>query len=126
MTKRILVIDDEDGVREIIQISLEAATDWEVVAVASGPEGLEAIQQSQFDAVLLDVMMPAMDGCDTLEQLQASEATRQIPTILLTAKASTTDHQRFMNLGVAGVITKPFKAQKLVEQIRSILNWDKS
>lgn len=122
-TKQVLVIDDEDGVREIIQFSLEAAAGWEVLTAASGDEGLEIAQAQQPDAILLDVMMPDMDGPTTFHQLQLNAATRHIPTILLTAKAKASEQQQLINLGVTGVIVKPFKAQELVNQIREILNW---
>lgn len=122
-TKRILVIDDEDGIREIIQICLEAAAGWEVETAASGREGLATAQSMQPDAILLDVMMPDMDGPTTFERLQANAATRHIPTILLTAKAKVSEQQQFIDLGLTGVITKPFKAQDLVNQIREILGW---
>ena len=124
-TKRILVIDDEDGIREIIQICLEAAAGWEVETAASGSEGLAIAQTMQPDAILLDVMMPDMDGPTTFRQLQADSATQHIPTILLTAKAKISEQQQFIELGITGVITKPFKAQDLVNQIREILQWSK-
>lgn len=120
--KRILVIDDEDGVREIIQISLMAVTEWEVVAVGSGQEGVEKALQG-FDAVLLDVMMPDLDGPTAFQQLQANPVTQSIPVILLTAKAGIEDYQQLMALGVTGVVTKPFAAQSLADQIREILHW---
>jgi CheY-like chemotaxis protein len=122
-SKRVLVIDDEDGIREIIQICLEAAAGWEVFTAASGSEGLANAQSTQPDAILLDVMMPDMDGPTTFRQLQANARTQHIPTILLTAKAKISEQQQFIDLGVTGVITKPFKAQDLVNQIRQILNW---
>jgi DNA-binding response OmpR family regulator len=122
-TKKILVIDDEDGIREIIQICLEAAAGWDVFTAACGSEGLEMAQDEQPDAILLDVMMPDMDGPTTFRQLQANASTKHIPTILLTAKAKISEQQQFINLGVTGVITKPFKAQELVDQMREILNW---
>jgi CheY-like chemotaxis protein len=78
-TKRILVIDDEDGIREIIQICLEAAAGWEVLTAASGSEGLEKAEAFQPDAILLDVMMPDMDGPTTFRQLQANAATGPHP-----------------------------------------------
>lgn len=123
-TKKVLVIDDEDGIREIIQICLEAAAGWDVLTAASGSEGLATAQAEQPDAILLDVMMPDMDGPTTFRQLQANTATKHIPTILLTAKAKISEQQQFIDLGVTGVITKPFKAQELVEQIRKILHWN--
>ncbi len=123
MTKKVLVIDDEDGIREIIQICLEAAAGWDVLTAASGNEGLVTAQAEQPDVILLDVMMPDMDGPTTFRQLQAHPTTKHIPTILLTAKAKISEQQQFIDLGVTGVITKPFKAQDLVNQIRQILNW---
>jgi CheY-like chemotaxis protein len=122
-SKRILVIDDEDGIREIIQICLEAAAGWEVLTAASGSEGLAKAQTTQPDAILLDVMMPDMDGPTTFRHLQANVETEHIPTILLTAKAKISEQKQFIDLGVTGVITKPFKAQELVDQIKEILNW---
>jgi CheY-like chemotaxis protein len=122
-TKRILVIDDEDGIREIIQICLEAAAGWDVLTAASGSEGLEKAEAFQPDAILLDVMMPDMDGPTTFQTLQRLPATQHIPTILLTAKAKISEQQQFIDLGVTGLITKPFKAQDLVNQIREILHW---
>ncbi|NJM74460.1 MAG: response regulator [Acaryochloridaceae cyanobacterium RU_4_10] len=122
-TKKILVIDDDDGVREIIQFSLEAAGGWDVSTAHSGSEGLVKAEVEQPNAILLDVMMPDMDGAETFRQLQANTVIQHIPTILLTAKAKLSELQEFTSLGVAGVITKPIKAQELVEQIRTILCW---
>lgn len=121
--KKILVIDDDDGVREIIQFSLEAAAGWDVSTASSGREGLVKAEVEQPNAILLDVMMPDMDGAETFRQLQANTVIQHIPTILLTAKAKLSELQQFTSLGVAGVITKPIKAQELVEQIRTILCW---
>jgi CheY-like chemotaxis protein len=121
--KKILVIDDDDGVREIIQFSLEAAAGWEVSTADSGSEGLAKAEAEQPHAILLDVMMPDMDGAQTFRQLQTNPAIQHIPTIFLTAKAKTNELQQFIDLGVAGVITKPIKAQALVDQIRAILYW---
>ncbi|HEY9630472.1 MAG TPA: response regulator [Coleofasciculaceae cyanobacterium] len=123
MPKRILLIDDEDGVRRIIQFSLEAAAGWEVLTAASGVEGLSLAQTEQIDAILLDVMMPDLDGPATFQRLQGSPVTRSIPVVMLTAKASSAEHQPLLELGIAGIITKPFKIPALIAQIRAILNW---
>lgn len=123
MVKRVLVIDDDDGVREIIQFSLEAVAGWDVLMAGSGSEGLEIAVAEQPDAILLDVMMPDMDGQETFRQLQANPKTQRIPTILLTAKAMMSERQKFLNLGVNGVIAKPFQPQDLVEKIQDILQW---
>lgn len=123
MSKRILVIDDEPGVRDIIQICLEAVAGWDVTAAASGREGIAIAQSQHPDAILLDVMMPVMDGPETFRQLQADAQTQPIPTILLTAKIKMSERQQYIDLGVAGVISKPFEAQGLVDQICEILHW---
>lgn len=124
MSKRILIVDDDDAVREIVQYSLEAAAGWEVLMAASGREGLAVARDRQPDAILLDVMMPEMDGLETLQQLQGDRLTRGIPTILLTAKARIGHRQQWEELGIIGTISKPFEALSLVAQIRSLLNWN--
>jgi CheY-like chemotaxis protein len=121
--KKILVIEDEDGLREITQFSLEAAAGWDVSTAESGSEGLIKAEAEQPDAILLDVMMPDMDGTETFRQLQSNPSTRFIPTIFLTAKARGSEQQALIDLGISGVITKPIKPHELVEQIREILNW---
>jgi CheY-like chemotaxis protein len=121
--KKVLVIDDEDGIREVIQISLETAANWQVLTAASGQEGCTIAINSHPDAILLDVMMPQMDGIETFQHLQRHDLTRHIPTIFLTAKTKSSEYQQFVDLGITGVIPKPFKAQVLVAQMRSILGW---
>ena len=122
-TKRILIVDDETGIRRITQISLSTIAGWETLVAASGQEGLTIAEVEQPDVILLDVMMPEMDGIATLQKLQANPATQTIPIILLTAKAQTSEQQQFAELPITGIITKPFKALDLVTQIRSLLNW---
>lgn len=123
MSKRILIIDDEMGIRKITQISLKAVAQWEVLVAASGWEGLAIAQAEQPDAILLDVMMPEMDGITTFQHLQANPKTQHIPTIFLTAKAQISEQQQFTKLPITGIITKPFKAPDLVKQMRSLLGW---
>jgi CheY-like chemotaxis protein len=122
--KQVLVIDDEDGIREIIQFSLEAVAGWDVTTAASGSEGIAKAATNPPDIILLDVMMPGLDGEATFQQLQANPETCNIPVIMLTAKALESENQQLMALGVAGVITKPFKAKDLVMRIQQILNWE--
>jgi DNA-binding response OmpR family regulator len=122
-TKRVLIVEDEDGLRQIIQFSLEAAAGWEVLTAASGSEGLIKAEAERPDAILLDVMMPDMDGDETFRHLQANALTKDIPTIFLTSKASIKEQQELMDLGVAGAIAKPIKPRDLVEEIRRILCW---
>ncbi|MGE5659493.1 MAG: response regulator [Actinomycetota bacterium] len=124
MSKRLLLIDDEDGARQIIQFSLEAAAGWQVLTAASGAEGLKLATIERPDAILLDVMMPGMDGTTTFQHLQRNPATHSIPVILLTAKASAMEHEPLTKLGIAGIITKPFKIPALIASIRSCLKWN--
>jgi CheY-like chemotaxis protein len=121
--KQILVIDDEDGIRNLIRFSLEALTPWMVLTAASGTEGLAIAQTYIPDAILLDVMMPDLDGIATFAQMQLNPRLQNIPTIFLTAKAIASECENLLTLGIAGVITKPFKAQMLVNQIKGYLNW---
>jgi CheY-like chemotaxis protein len=122
-TKKILIVDDEDGLRQIIQFSLEAVAGWDVLTAASGSEGLVTAAAEKPDAILLDVMMPDMDGDETFKRLQENVLTKDIPTIFLTSKASMSEQQELLDLGVAGAIAKPIKPRDLVEQICKILHW---
>lgn len=124
MTKRVLIIDDETGIRKITQISLYAIAQWEVLMAASGAEGLAIAQAERPHAILLDVMMPEMDGIATFQALQANTTTQTIPVILLTAKTQLFEQQQLAELSVLGIITKPFKAPDLVKQMRSLLGWE--
>lgn len=121
--KRILVIDNEPYIQEVAQISLETVAGWEVLTAGSGQEGLELAEQEQPDAILLDVMMPDMDGPTTFKQLQANPMTRQIPVILLTAKVQISDRQRYAEMGMTATIAKPFDPLQLANQITEALGW---
>lgn len=121
--KLILVIDDDDGIREIVQICLQAIANWNVITASSGEEGLELARVYQPDAILLDVMMPHFDGIATFKQLQTNEEIKSIPTILLTAKAKMSEQEKYQHLGVAGVIIKPFDPYNLVTKIETMLQW---
>ncbi|MFB2939377.1 response regulator [Aerosakkonemataceae cyanobacterium BLCC-F154] len=123
VTKRVLIIDDDLGIRKIVQISLETVAGWDVLIAASGMEGITIAETQQPDAILLDVMMPGMDGITTLGQIKQNPTIQEIPVILLTAKAQPNEQKQFAKLQVAGVITKPFRASDLVQQMRSLLHW---
>jgi CheY-like chemotaxis protein len=120
--RRLLLIDDEDDIREVAKLSLELVARWEVVTARSGAEGLERAAAEQLDAILLDVMMPGLDGAATYAGLQANPATRDIPVVLLTAKIfDRVDDRR----GLEGltVIGKPFDPMRLAGQVASALRW---
>jgi len=123
MSRRVLVIDDEDDIREVAQLALEAVAGWEVFGASSGAEGLRIAAERVPDAILLDVMMPEMDGPSTFRALRAQPATAEIPVILLTAKVQASDRTRFQDLGVSGVLTKPFDPMELSRQIEEVLGW---
>ncbi|QIR36156.1 response regulator [Tolypothrix sp. PCC 7910] len=122
-TKHILIVDDEYDIRAVAELALKTVGGWQVSTAASGSEGLAKAIAEQPDLILLDVMMPDMDGIATFQALQANPSTQEIPVILLTAKAQATEQRRFAELGVQAIITKPFKAMKLPGQIASALNW---
>lgn len=124
MNKRILIIDDEDDIREIVQLTLETVQGWRVLTAGSGEDGVASASKERPDAILLDVMMPNMDGPATLQELRAKPETRAIPVILLTAKVQSADRRRFASMGVQAVISKPFDPLKLAEQITAALRWN--
>lgn len=122
---RILLIDDDDDIREVACTSLELVGGFEVAAVGSGEAGVAAARDHPPDAILLDVMMPGMDGPTTLQRLQDQAETSDVPVILLTAKAQPSDRSRFDQLSVAGVLTKPFDPLTLPQQVSDLLGWER-
>jgi CheY-like chemotaxis protein len=121
--KRILIIDDEESIQTVVQFGIKLAVGWDVLTASSGPQGIDTAQTEQPDAILLDVMMPDMDGIATFKALQSHPNTEQIPVIFLTAKAQSSEKRQFNDLGISGVITKPFNSLDLPEQITRILHW---
>ena len=120
---RILIIDDEDDIREVAALSLEATANWEILTASSGREGIETAAREKPEAILMDVMMPEMDGPTTFKHMQANPATAGIPVVLLTAKVQGVDQRRFAGLGVAAVLFKPFDPLTLAGQISEALGW---
>jgi len=120
--KHILLVDDEDDIREVAALSLEAVGGWRVSSASGGGRGVAIARAEHPDAILLDVMMPGLDGPATFACLQEDPLTRDIPVILLTAKAQNADRRRFAALGVAGTLTKPFDPMTLTDQIAVILD----
>lgn len=120
-TRRALIIDDEDDIREVTQLSLELIGDWTVSAVGSGRLGAERARLERPDVVLLDVMMPGLDGPQTLELLRADPATAGIPVIFLTAKVQTAERRQLEDLGVRGLIAKPFDPTTLTNLVDELL-----
>ncbi|WAL62017.1 response regulator [Thermocoleostomius sinensis] len=124
MFKRILIVDDDDEIRDVVQAALEEFGGWQTLTAASGMEGLQLAKTEAIDAILLDISMPDMDGFQMQDALQADFKTRTIPVIVLTAKALPSDQQRFAALNVAGVIIKPFDPMTIWQQVAALLDWN--
>ena len=122
--KRILVIDDDEDIRDVALVALEVVGGWEVITADSGSQGIRLATSEQPDAILLDVMMPDLDGIATLERLKADPATKAIPVIFLTAKVQSGDRDRFAQLDIVETIAKPFKTMSLSQQVAAILGWE--
>ena len=121
--RRILIIDDEDDIREVASLSLEATAGWHVLTASSGAEGILIAARELPDAILMDVMMPGTDGPTTFTRMQQTPALAHIPVLLLTAKVQGVDQRRFAGLGVTGVLFKPFDPLALAGQISQALGW---
>jgi len=122
--RRILIIDDEDDIREVAALSLESVAGWQVYTACSGAEGMRIAATELPDAILMDVMMPAMDGPTTFKEMQKIPDLASIPVVLLTAKVQGVDQRRFAGLGVAAVLFKPFDPLTLAEQMSDALGWN--
>jgi CheY-like chemotaxis protein len=122
-TRSVLVIDDDDDVRAIARLCLETVGGYQVRTASGGELGVESAAADPPDAILLDVMMPGMDGLTTFSRLRARAVTRAIPVVLLTAKVSGVDVTEIEEMGVAGMITKPFDAMGLPHELARIVGW---
>ena len=120
--KRILLIDDEASILTVARIGLKRAG-WSVITAGSGKEGIAKAETEQPEAIVLDVMMPEMDGLETLKQIQNNPQIKHIPVIFLTAKVQKADRRHFYASGIKGFITKPFDPTTLASQISGFLDW---
>jgi CheY-like chemotaxis protein len=123
MSKNILIVDDEEDVQAITKLGLEMVTGWQVTTVNSGQEALNLAVNYQPDIILLDLMMPDMDGRTTLQKLKNNPLTQSIPIILLTAKVQQSDQDAFDDLDVIAVFAKPFRPLQLATQINQAMGW---
>jgi CheY-like chemotaxis protein len=119
--RHILVIDDEADIREVAGISLEAIGGWRVSTAGGGQEGIAKAVAEKPDAILCDVMMPDIDGPTTFARLQENPDTAGIPVVLLTARVQHADRVGFAQLGVAGVLSKPFDPMELSDRVDALL-----
>jgi CheY-like chemotaxis protein len=118
---RVLHVDDEPDIREVVEVSLGLDSDIEMRSCESGKEALAVAAAWPSDIILLDVMMPGMDGPATLARLQSNAETAKIPVVFMTARAQTRELELFRSLGAVGVICKPFDPMTLAASVRSYL-----
>ena len=123
MGKRVLLAEDEKNVILGVRTCLDAVG-YQVEIVEDGEQALNAVRREHPDLILLDLLMPKIDGFEVLKVLKGDEATKQIPIIVLTAKAEEEDRQRAMDLGANDYMTKPFKPQDLWDRLKHYLPGD--
>jgi CheY-like chemotaxis protein len=123
VTRRVLVVDDDELLCEVAQTALELIGGWEVSTAQSGRQAQQLAVAEHPDAILLDVMMPGVDGPSTVAALRADPATQDIPIIFLTAKMPSEDQQEWRALNLAGVIPKPFNPMTLATDMAALLGW---
>lgn len=118
---KVLIIDDDADIRSIARLSLSRVGRMDVIEAASGSEGLRKAREEKPDVILLDLMMPTMDGLETLAALRSQPATAVTPVIFLTAKAVADEVERMTALGAAGVLVKPFDPRTLSGDVRALV-----
>lgn len=118
---KVMIVDDDEDIRVMSEIAVRRLGPWEVVLAASGEEALVKARREQPDVILLDVMMPDIDGPATVKKLREEPTTASIPVIFLTAKVQSHEIERYLALGAIGVIRKPFDVMTLPEEIRRLV-----
>src|SRR3990172_4921794 len=119
--RNVLLVEDDEDIRKVAQISLQFRGGWQVSLASDGEEGLRKAAQERPDLILLDCMMPKLDGYETCRRLKRDPELRHIPVIFLTAKAQDSEVQQGLSLGAVGYLIKPFNPMSLAEEIRQIL-----
>lgn len=121
--RHILVVDDDESIREVAQMSLELVGGWTVSTASNGAEAVTKAVAEQPDAILMDVMMPGMDGPTACRLLSEKPETRDIPVVFLTAKVQRADQLEWAELPISGVLAKPFDPMSLSSAVASVLGW---
>ncbi|AKF84403.1 response regulator [Myxococcus fulvus 124B02] len=119
--RKVMLVDDEEDIRAIGKLSLSRVGKWDTVLAASGAEALSKAAQELPDLILLDVMMPGMDGPTTFGELRKQVATSSTPIIFMTAKVQKQEVERYLGLGAVGVISKPFDPMTLPKEILKLV-----
>lgn len=119
--KRILIIDDDEAFDDFLKTNLELRGDYECLVATDGEEGLKIAADNNLDLILLDIMMPGVDGFEVLKRLKADDKTKKIPVIVLTARGDDSSMVKALKLHDNGYIIKPLKIEELEEKIEDIL-----
>ena len=122
--RRILLVDDSRVVHELARVALETVAGWQMASVESADQAVPAAIAQRPDAIVVDVVMPDVDGPATVRLLREDPATRDIPIVFLTAQDDPSERDRLEHMDVAGVLRKPFEVSMLAGEITSMLNWD--
>lgn len=115
--KKIMIVDDEPHIIELVKVCLED-TEYDVIEAVDGEEALQKIKESQPDLILLDIMLPKMDGYEVCRILKEDPETKSIPVVMLTAKGQEEDRNRGLECGVDAYMTKPFSPLKLLTEVK--------
>lgn len=118
---RVLVVDDDQDVRHVISLSLGLVGKMEVVEAHSGHDAIERLRRGTYDVIVLDVMMPGLDGPSTLERIRNEFGDLETPVVFITAKVQPAEVHRLISIGAAAVIAKPFDPMTLADEIRAII-----
>jgi len=123
VVRRVLVVDDDEDILEVAQMSLEVVGGWTVTTAGDGQQALDVARREQPDAIVMDAMMPVMDGPTAAVALRADPATAGIPVVLLTASVQPAERAALAELPVAGVLGKPFDPMLLPAELSRLLGW---
>lgn len=126
MKKKLLLVEDSEDNRVLMKFALETYTNWNVIAISDGVECIDIAESEQPDAILLDFIMPKMDGLTVCQLLQDKPSTRTIPIIFVTGMVDSKSYALLENTHAAGVIKKPLDVNTLAPQIREICQWEKT
>jgi len=119
-SRRILIVEDEESLLKLESILL-SSRGYQITGVKDGLAALKALAENSFDLVLLDIMMPGIDGFEVCRRIRGNPQTREIPVVMLTAKKSAVDQAKGLEVGADAYITKPFKSIKIMDMIESLL-----
>jgi len=124
MSRKLALVDDEKDIREILRHAIELTRKWTVVEASDGAQGLDLIRRELPDAILLDVMMPRMDGREVFRSILKDPLISSIPVIFLTASLQKHDIRALQELGPVAILEKPFDPIGIVSEISRLLGWD--